>query len=553
MEMVRLTANGKSGRAAAISPDGRYVAHVLDEKGQQGLWLRQAATASDVEIVPPDTVIYDGLTFSRDGNYIYCTVTDKEHRPYYSLYRIPALGGLPKEKLLSDVDGPAAISPDGKQLAIGRSLWAEGSQSLDSLLLVANADGSGARVVARHTGPEILGWRGEGWSPDGKTIASCVMRHEGAGSAWVAGISPQGNPEGALSPPAWQVCQSAAWLPDGSAIVTTATTEVMSWSAGYQLWKVLNPSGQVTRISNDLSTYYGASLTADGSSLVTVQNQHASSIWLVSEGRPGARQLTTGGAGQDGLRGIAWTPDGRLIYFSVSSGRPQLWIMGGDGGNPSQFTNRNVMSVDPAASPDGGTVFFSSGIWGDDSVWKVDIDGSNLQQLTRENFAQTPDISPDGDWIVYGAERNGHMVVRRLDLARRQPIDLAAGSDPRISPDGRMVAFQYDDEKLEKTRLAVIPSGGGSRLFTLDFPRDPLMRGNGQVQWAPDGHALTYFDTNDGISNIWKQPLDGSAPRQLTHFNSDRIFSFAWSKDGRHLAVARGTVASDVVLVRNLH
>jgi len=57
----------------------------------------------------------------------------------------------------------------------------------------------------------------------------------------------------------------------------------------------------------------------------------------------------------------------------------------------------------------------------------------------------------------------------------------------------------------------------------------------------------------DLFSNIWRQPLDGSAPRQLTHFTSDRIFSFAWSRDGKRLAVSRGTVSGDVVLIRNLH
>jgi serine/threonine protein kinase/DNA-binding winged helix-turn-helix (wHTH) protein len=286
LEMVRLTANGKSGHVAAISPDGRYVAHVLDATGQQSLWLRQVATATDIEIIPPDAVSYDGLTFSRDGNYIYCTMTDKEHPPYHSLYRVPSLGGLPKERLMPDIDGPVALSPDGKQLAVGRALLAAGAGSRDTLLMVANSDGTGARVVARHSHPEILAWRGEAWSPDGELIAYCVNRHEGTGHAWVNGVSPQGGPEVALSPPIWQRCYAAAWLPDGSAIVTAATTESASWaSAGFQLWKVPYPRGRASRITNDLSTYFGTSVTADGSSLVTVQNQTASSIWLVSEGR----------------------------------------------------------------------------------------------------------------------------------------------------------------------------------------------------------------------------------------------------------------------------
>ena len=78
-----------------------------------------------------------------------------------------------------------------------------------------------------------------------------------------------------------------------SAIVTTATTEAISWGSGawFQLWKVLNPSCQVSRICKDLSGYLGMSLTAGGSSLVTVQNQNVWSIRLAPGGHPGARRL----------------------------------------------------------------------------------------------------------------------------------------------------------------------------------------------------------------------------------------------------------------------
>ncbi len=54
-----------------------------------------------------------------------------------------------------------------------------------------------------------------------------------------------------------------------------------------------------------------------------------------------------------------------------------------------------------------------------------------------------------------------------------------------------------------------------------------------------------------GISNIWSQPLDGGAPKQLTDFKTDRIFAFDWSRDGKQLAVSRGTVTSDVVLIKD--
>ena len=60
---------------------------------------------------------------------------------------------------------------------------------------------------------------------------------------------------------------------------------------------------------------------------------------------------------------------------------------------------------------------------------------------------------------------------------------------------------------------------------------------------------LAYADKQEGIGNIWIQPLDGSPPRQLTHWQPNPILSFDWSRDGKWLAYASGTLTSDVVRI----
>jgi len=60
---------------------------------------------------------------------------------------------------------------------------------------------------------------------------------------------------------------------------------------------------------------------------------------------------------------------------------------------------------------------------------------------------------------------------------------------------------------------------------------------------------LTYIDSQDGVSNIWSQPLNGGKPVQVTNFKTGRIFNFAWSRDGKQLALARGTLTNDVILI----
>jgi Tol biopolymer transport system component len=74
--------------------------------------------------------------------------------------------------------------------------------------------------------------------------------------------------------------------------------------------------------------------------------------------------------------------------------------------------------------------------------------------------------------------------------------------------------------------------------------------GGGHPKWTSDGRSIAYIGPS---SNIWTQPLDGKPPRQLTHFIDNRqIADFAWSRDGKRLAIARATVTNDIVLIKGL-
>ncbi len=113
-----------------------------------------------------------------------------------------------------------------------------------------------------------------------------------------------------------------------------------------------------------------------------------------------------------------------------------------------------------------------------------------------------------------------------------------------LSPKDGQIAYAYDDPETLKRRVAIIPFEGGPPTKIFDFP-SPFGQA---IRWAPDGRALTY--TRLPLrSNLWSQPLDGSSPRQITNFKSDRIFTYDWSHDGKNLAVARGGRTSDVVLI----
>jgi Tol biopolymer transport system component len=120
---------------------------------------------------------------------------------------------------------------------------------------------------------------------------------------------------------------------------------------------------------------------------------------------------------------------------------------------------------------------------------------------------------------------------------------------PCVSPDGKLIACWWlkEDAMPVLRRLAVIPAEGGQPIRFLDLP---LTHGN-DFRWTADGRALMYVDTRDGISNIWRQPVTSGPAKQLTDFNSDRIFRFDWSRDGKQLLCARGLESTDVVLISN--
>lgn len=148
------------------------------------------------------------------------------------------------------------------------------------------------------------------------------------------------------------------------------------------------------------------------------------------------------------------------------------------------------------------------------------------------------DCSSDSQWVVYSALPTGYLWKVPIDGG--EPVRVTDYYVPAVavSPDGKWNAVGYWDK--EGIKIAIIPFEGGEPIKTLDIWS--------RVSWTPDGRALAYIDPRDP-SNISSLPLDGGPPRKLTDFKSDRIFSFAWSRDGKQLALARGTLSNDVILI----
>ncbi|HEX5735525.1 MAG TPA: protein kinase [Blastocatellia bacterium] len=542
MEIVRVHTVRKA-LDATISPDGKYVAYVTSEADRQTIWLKQLATNTDTQIVPPTEISYRYLAFSPNGDYLYY-IANKANEPR-ALYQMAATGG-PARKQPVRVTTPFSFSPDGKRLAFVRR-----SNDGETAIIVADIDGSREQELASRRLPEGFSYRGPSWSPDGKVIACSVGEAPYGVNMSVVEVSVEDGTVRPIASRQWSPIHKVSWLRDGSGLVLLAVDN-SSWDFP-QVWFLSYPGGVAHRITADLSKYsqYHLSLTADSSAILTLKSDTVCNIWVAPDGaRSRAKQITFGSAGRhDGLYGLSWTPDGKLVYDAFVSNIEAVFIMNADGTDSRQLTSTDYVSTISTTTHDGRSVFFHSNRAGRWNIWRIDIDGNNLRQVTDGTGDVQPHCSPDGKWLFFASSYEGKPMMYKAPIDGGEPIRLfdKDSAYPVVSPDGKLVAFPYFDEQVNTRRLAVISSETGQLLKSFDIGYYWYF-----VRWTPDGRAVAYIKTQGDVSNIWAQPLDGGKAVQLTDFKSDLIFNFAWSNDGKQLAIARGSETSDVVMIRDI-
>ena len=536
-KLTKLTSTGKV-RNAAISPDGKYVVHVIDSGGLTSLWVRQVATASIVQIAAPADLLYLGLTFSRDGDYVYYVVWDKKS-PIRILYQLPVLGGAPR-RLVEDVDSSISFSPDQKQFVFVRN----SSAASESQLIIANADGGNERKLAARRSREPF--MEPAWSPTGKVIVCSTQSLSGGVRIGLSEVRVDTGAEKEFSSQSWLLIEGISWLSDGSGFMMSAMERTLGQSQ-LQIWQVSYPKGDVRRVTSDLNNYNNVSLTADSNALVTVQSTILTNAWVAPDGDATRATQITSGSGK--YSSLVWTTNGKIVYLTDSSGNADIWVMDADGSNQRQLTSNTGVNAMPCVSADGRYIVFistrASSARGF-SIWRMDADGGNPKQLTFGENDYFPALSPDGKWVVYTPVLSeGKPTLWKVPIDGGEPTRVTdvLSLVPIISPDSKLIACRCSDSQPNSTpKICLFAFEGGPPLKTFDLPSPYLVR------WSPDGKALTYLDSPGGIGNIWSQPIDGSAKKQITDFKNDQMFDFSWSKDGK-LACTRGVVTTDAVLL----
>lgn len=345
-------------------------------------------------------------------------------------------------------------------------------------------------------------------------------------------------------------------MPDGKSLMIVAAALEGDQIGLSQIQQVDYPGGETRSITKDSSNYTNVSLTSDGHSLVSVKLEQEAHLWTMpADDINLLRQITFGSNKYDGLLGISWMPDGKIVYDSTPDRRAEAWVVGADGNNSRQLATN---AGSPAVSPDGRYLIYQNTSKEKMGLWRINMRDGSKKQLTRKADL-SPNFSPDGKWIIYQGytDQNPPVSLYKVSIDGGEIVQLTKNIAPfslAVSPDGKQIAFtsgRMEDGKYHH-KISLIPFSGGeiTKMFDVNLQGFDN-HGKETLQWTPDGKAINYVGLDNGIPNIWRQPIDGSAPFQVTNFPTDRIFNFAFSPDGSQIAFSRGSLNSDVVLIEN--
>jgi eukaryotic-like serine/threonine-protein kinase len=535
----QVTENGKA-RLVAISPDGKYILNVVDDKGQRSLWLRNVPTNSNTQVMPPEPLQYAGLRFSPDGNYLYFVRGDLG-QPVKNLYRAPVLGGTP-QKLVTDVDSNITFSPDGRNLAY----FVNNSPELGKFRLVVYSleTGEGKTLVTGNANQVLFS---PAWSRDGKTIV-CVIFQQGEALSSLVTVDAITGKQTLIFESKDGFLDKPAWLPDGSSLLALYFGRDTNFTR-QQIVEISYRDHRARAVTHDINNYSDLSLSADGHMLATVLNQDHYDLFVVpasdlSSGQP--QQLTYRAA----VSTFAWTTDGKIVLEQQAT----LNLLHPETGIKSPLTSlkQDGAAFQPSSCANGR--YFVSSIGGHGgartlTIWRIEAGGGNLKQLSDGKNDESAVCSPDGRWVYYSDQSNGAKLTRvPLDGGKPERLSDLPAHKFDISPDGKLAAFTTFLAGSPKKQLAFLLVDSPQNTKLLDLQRPVPFYG--AVRFTPDGKAVVYPFRDQDADNLWLHPLDGSPGKRITNFKSENITDFHWSFDGSKLGMIRGHTDSDVVLLQ---
>ena len=550
MSVVSLT-NGGWPKSGAISRDGNFFAYTEADGEISRIWLQSTGQGSRIEIAASTENIFTSKTFSPDGRYIYYIAVSKTDANKMAMYRVAVIGG-PSTKLVDGIVGVVSFSPDSAQIAFSSVIDKGGSTAL----VIADKDGGNQRILlSRPRASGLVG--GPAWSPDGKLVAfaQIIPGEKGISDLrQIYTVNLSGENLKPISDEKWDTVYRIEWTSDGTGLIFIGTRENEAYSTKRdQVYYASFPGGASRRLTTSGIRHEPDSLgiTKDNAVMAIAGNRSAQ-IWSLDPSGNSKTAVQISKGLYDGRAGLAPLRDGTIGYMAYGSDELGVWRMNGNGTGEKPLTTGLKNIEELRADPLGRYFVFSSGQERRAHLYRIDVDGANLKQLTfGDTFEVDSAISPDGKWIVYGStdynrkEGQTRLMKSTLDGGESAPVGVNECSRPHFSPDGRYLSCITDDD----AEAWILSADDGRRVRTFKLPPYSLV--NFGARWNPTSDSIVYIRTDKMFSNLWIQPIDGKDARQLTDFTSGIIYNYAFSPDGTRLFVARGYPVQDAILIKN--
>jgi serine/threonine protein kinase len=525
---------------AHITPDGNSVAYTtIENREDRSLWIRRISERNAIQLLPPRPVeFWGGFSISNDGSAIYYVMAERAAK-HGTLYKISSNGG-PARKIADTVNDLGSISPDGERLLFVR--YGENTE----LISAKASDGSDERVL--HTVGQSALFRDPQFSVNGKNIYLIRFERIAGVEYWsLIKIPAAGGNETVIIPKQRPRLSEIAVLRDGTALLVNATDPVTNLP---QIYHLSLSDKKLTRVTNDLNSYFGISVDSAGQKIVTSQRFDAMALWTgempnYSEMRPITPE-------PNAYLKVEWTVDGRLVYDAIDNNRPHIYIVDKDGKNLQQLTPSESHDSQPRPTPDGRYIIFTSDRTGQNTIWRMNSDGSNPVQISPTNgVAEGPELSADGKFVYFTFVNENIRSIGKVPVNGGQMVFEKPDTEQFWvpSPSGKSAAFIFVDRNDGKSKVGIAKIGGGEAEYIVDvWPMHVL-------KWSKDEKSIIYREREAGenpYASLWEHNLEKNSKKLLFNISPDILRDTSWSADGKHFAVLRGKLVSDAVMMSNI-
>jgi Tol biopolymer transport system component len=546
-----------SGSSAypSISPDRRHIAFESNRSNRDGtsrIWVKQLATGEEVAI----TGIPSGAPrISPDGSSLFFAGFEQEGS---SLFRVPLVGGSPRLLARGWTSFDADWSPDGRRIVLGRRGGPEGEHDE---VTVIDADSGRPEVLATITDGAITTLA---WSPDGQRIAFSVTGRANFAAIQRIDLFDFESQQVATVHrfPGGAVSQALDW--DGDGALVYAWSHSQAGRGPFELERLDLATGRTRTLTTLQSLPDRIEIAGPGELVLDAPELHQSLV-EVALGDSAAPRVLTSGPTVD--RQPAFSPDGEWIVFSSDrSGSLDLWAIATDSGAVRRLTYDDADDWDPAFTPDGRHLLWSSNRSGNFEIWMADPEGGSARQVSSDGVdAENPAMTADGEWIVYSSANPASPGLWKVRPDGTEATRILAGNFtvPELSPRRGWVAVVDSDSLVQPTvEIHVVRIEDGSEVTRIGVPAAAIAANltAGRSRWTGDGDVLVFVaggEISQDVNLVRQTVVPGrdTDAERITLFAGDRDRvpeSLAVSPDGRRLVVSVASGSSDVLRIEGL-